>query len=216
MTNQYQKFVEFLFDRDESAGDWRFDYGLIEPDLTGEEIVEFVRRLLENYETDLSTYSDWQLGMGVGYIFNNSCSNLALVLRDGPVAIEKRVAAIRALKSFFANCLNERCVEALGHLSEAGNELNHFCYMIWDITPLTYCEQTPKKNTIYSALAEVMKYTLSLDNIACVESGLHGLGHLALYYDNASAIVRKFINSHSVMDKHLIAYAKQAEKGCVL
>ena len=215
MENKYQEFVKFLFDRNESAGDWRFDYELIEPTLTGEEVVEFVRQMLENYETDLSAYSDWQIGLGVDYIFNNSCSDLSFILRDGPVVIDKRVAAIRAFKTFFEKCLNKRCISVLGHLSEPGNMLNHFCYMVWDATPLTYCEQTLEKNEIYSAVAEVMEYSLSLDNIACVESGLHGLGHLGLYYDNAPKIVRKFVSSRKVTDKRLIAYAKQAEKGCV-
>ncbi len=216
MTDKYQRLVEFLFDRDESAGDWRFDYDLVEPDLTGEEFVKFFRQMLENYEADLSAYSDWQLGMGMNYIFNNSCSNLSLILRDGPVAIDKRVNAIRALKAFFGECLNQRCVSALGHLSENGNQLNHFCYIVWDITPLAYCEQTPEKTEIYAAVAEVMRYALSLDNIACVESGLHGLGHLERYYDRASAIVRSFISSGGAKDERIIAYARQAEKGCVL
>jgi len=216
MTDKYQEFVEFLFDRDESAGDWRFNGDIVEPALTKEEIVKFIRRMLESYRADLSAYSDWQLGMGIDYIFNNSCSDLSFALRDGPVAIAKRVNAIRALKTFFRECLNERCVSALGHLSENGNQLNHFCYMVWDVTPLTYCEQTPGKTEIYSVIAEVMRYALSLDNIACIESGLHGLGHLEHYYDQASAIVRSFLSSGRATDKRLVAYAREAEKGCVL
>ena len=88
--------------------------------------------------------------------------------------------------------------------------------MLWDTTPLTYCEQTPEKKEIYAAVAEVMEYSLSLDNIACIESGLHGLGHLELYYDEAPKIVRKFIESQKVRDERLIAYAEQAEQGNVL
>ena len=216
MKDKYQEFIKFLFDRNESEDDWRFDYELVEPDLTQEDVVAFVQRMLENYETDLSAYSDWQLGLGIDYIFNNVCSNLSFVLRDCPVAIEKRVSFILALKSFFKTCLNTRCVKALGHLSESGNKLNHFCYMLWDTTPLTYCEQTPEKKEIYAAVAEVMEYSLSLDNIACIESGLHGLGHLELYYDEAPKIVRKFIESQKVRDERLIAYAEQAEQGNVL
>lgn len=216
MESKYQDFIKFLFDRDESELDWRFDYELEEPDLTGEEVVEFVRRMLENFESDLADFSDWQLGMGIDYIFNNSCSNLSFFLRDGPVDVNKRVSAILALKVFFQKCLNERCVASLGHLSEEGNQLNHFCYMIWDTTPLTYCEQTPEKQKIYDAVAEVMEYSLSLDNIACVESGLHGLGHLGLYYENAPKIITKFINSRKDTDKRLVEYAKRAENGCVL
>ena len=65
MKDKYQEFIKFLFDRNESEDDWRFDYELVEPDLTQEDVVAFVQRMLENYETDLSAYSDWQLGLGI-------------------------------------------------------------------------------------------------------------------------------------------------------
>ncbi len=175
----------------------------------------FVERMLENYESDLASYSDWQLGLGMDYIFNNCCSDLSFFLRDGPSGIEDRVAAIKALKVFFEQCLNVRCDKSLGHLSEPGNQLNVFCYMIWDITPLTYCEQNDDKNTIYSAVAEVMEFSLALDNIACIESGLHGLGHLQLYYEKAPVIVRKFIDSNGSSDQRLMEYAKLAVQGLV-
>jgi len=136
-------------------------------------------------------------------------------LRDGPASIEMRVEAIKALKAFFQKCLNVRCEQSLGHLSETGNELNHFCYMLWDTTPLTYCEETKEKDEIYSAVAEVMEFSLSLSNVACIESGLHGLGHLHLDYDEAPKIVRNFIETNADVDRRLLAYAKEAEHGRV-
>lgn len=60
-----------------------------------------------------------------------------------------------------------------------------------------------------------MAYSLSLSNIACVESGLHGLGHLELYYDEAPNIVRQFMQNNPGIDKRLFEYAKNAEKGHV-
>lgn len=210
---QYQEFIRFLFNQEESKEDWRFDFDIEEPELSDEETIEFITRLLKSYATDLSAYSDRQLGMGMEYIFNNSFSNLSFVIREGSVNIEKRLTAIRALKNFFKDCLNERCIKSLGHLSEEGNQLNHFCYMLWDTTPLMYCEESPEKDTIYSVLVEVMEYSLSLSNIACIESGLHGLGHLEFYYPKAAASIRRFIDSNKNLDERLITYATYAEKG---
>lgn len=216
METKYEHFIDFLFDRDQSLGDWRFNYETDEPDLAAEEVVRFVHRMLERYETDLAGYTDWQLGLGVDYVFNYACSDLSTHLRDGPVNVDERVSAILSLKVFFEKCLNERCVASLGHLSGKGNELNHFCYMVWDTTHLSYCEDTEEKAKIYSAIADVMEFSLSLSNIACIESGLHGLGHLESFYEGAPQIVRRFINSGRVSDERLVEYAKSAEQGDVL
>lgn len=214
MNDKYQEFIKYLFDRQESKGDWRFDFELVEPKLTGDEVVDFVKCMLENYERDLINYSDWQLGLGIEYIFNHFQSDFSYFLRDGPSSVEKRVEAIHALKVFFEKCLNVRCKEALGHLSEPGNRLNYLCYMFWDITPLTYCEnikETKEKNEIYFAVAEVMEFSLSLNNIACIESGLHGLKDLGLDYKEASHILKSFIKNNDKVDKRLIEYAKKIE-----
>ncbi len=232
MEDKYQNFLNYLFDREESKGEWRFDaikpelipnyllksgltadevLDLVEPELTADEVVEFVRRMLENYESDLAKYSDWQLSLGLNYVFNNLYSDWSFFLRDGPSHIENRVAAIRALKVLFQQCLNSRCSQTLGNLSKSKNKLNDFCFMLWDVTPLTFCEKTKEKNEIYAAVAEVMEFSLSLDNIACIESGLHGLGHLSPDYEKAADIIRKFIKTQHHVDKRLIEYAKRAE-----
>lgn len=145
MADKYQEFLTFLFDREESSVDWRFDFELIEPDLSDDEVVAFTKKMLENYATDLAKYSDWQLALGIEYIFSNTCSNLSFFLRDGPSPIKERIEAITALKVFFEHCLNTRCEPLLGHLSESKNKLNYLCYMLWDVTPLIYCEQTKEK-----------------------------------------------------------------------
>lgn len=213
MNIKYYEFLNFLFDRDQAHGDWRFDFD--EPQLSGEEVVFFINHMLDHYDEDLSKYSDWQLAMGLEYVFNNTFSNLSFYLRDGPAPIESRVNAILAFKNLFDKCLNKRCKTSLGHISEEGNELNSFCYMLWDVTPLTYCEEIRDKTKIYDAVLEVMEYSLYLSNKACVESGLHGLGHLELYTNKAPKIVRKFIESNPRIDSHLRKYAKNAENGYV-
>ena len=216
MDDKYHTFIQFLFNRVESRGDWRFELDDEEPELTGEEVVDYVWRMFENYQTDLAHFSDWQLGAGLEYIFNNTFSDLPFFLRDGPAPLEERIKAIKALKNLYSKCLNERCMQTLGHYSEEGNQLNHFCYVLWDTCPLTYCEEMKDKEKIYAAVAEVMEFSLSLDNIACVESGLHGLGHLKPYYSNAVKIIKRYLETTGQSDERLLEYAKHAETGCIL
>ena len=114
---KYEEFIKFLFARGESDGGvWRWDDELKEPDLTKEEVVEFVHYMFDNYETDLSVYSDSQLGFGLEYIFYNCYSNYCFFLRDGPVSIEKRVKAILSLNiSDYYGVLDRLKVSVCGH-----------------------------------------------------------------------------------------------------
>jgi len=220
MENKYREFINYLFDHEESAGDWRFELdvelGVDAPDIDGETVVLVIRRMFENYDSDMAKFSDWQLGLGLNYIFNNLFSEYSFFLRDGPASLEDRISAILSIKVIFEKCLSKRCVESLGHLSESGNELNDFCYIFWDVTPLSYCEGLEHKENILSAVMDVMEYSLTLKNIACVESGLHGLGHLHFYSKKAPRIVRAFIDSGREMDSRILDYALKAEQGRVL
>ena len=120
------------------------------------------------------------------------------------------------MKKLYQNCLNLRCANALGHKSEDGNRLNNFCYMVWDETPLTYCENLTEKPEIYSACAEVMEYSLYLSNPACIESGLHGLGHLTTEYSEASEILERYLKTKPSVSWQLLEYANNAVAGNVL
>ena len=122
MNIKYYEFLNFLFDRDQHKGEWRYNEYRQEPELTGEDITFFVKHMLDNYDSDLSQYSDRQLALGFEYIFNNSFSDWCFYLRDGPSSVEKRVETILSLRGLFDKCLNVRCQQKLGHLSEKGNE----------------------------------------------------------------------------------------------
>lgn len=214
-TATYQEWIQFLFDHDESQGDWRFDSNLKEIRVTEIQIVDFVTRMFENFEKDVAKYSDWQIGMGLDYVFNGSCSDFAFALRDKPAPLEKRLAAIQSLKLMYAHCFETRCEPVLGHWDERGNSLNHICYMLWDVTPLDYFEGNPDGQGIHGAVIDVMKYALSLSNIACIESGLHGLGHLTFHNPQAAQIIQAFIKNAKGLDSRLLSYAQAAQTGYI-
>ncbi len=87
--------------------------------------------------------------------------------------------------------------------------------MFWDITPLKYCEGHKDKAILLDTVADVLRDALKMDNIACLESALHGLGHLVYYYPKASDMIQSFIDSSGQTDPRLLNYAKAAKTGCI-
>lgn len=69
----------------------------------------------------------------------------------------------------------------------------------------------------YEATAYVMQECLYLDNPACVESGLHGLGHLVPFLPAiAVPIIDRYLKNKKNPDEHLVQYAKAARTGMIL
>lgn len=214
-TDLYEKFITDLFDHDESKGDWRFDIE-IDKDISenDEEVVALIIYLFQHYREDVDKYSDWQIATGLSYIFN-SCFSYAYTIRDGNAPLSDKLSAVRAIKLLYQHCFEQRCSPTLGHLDERWNSLNNLCYMLWDETPLSYCENMPQKKHFYESVSEVMEYSLSLNNIACIESGLHGLGHLVMYFPEAADSIQNFIDTAKNIDPRLIRYVLQAKTGCI-
>lgn len=211
MTNRdYQQWLVFLFDRDESKGDWRFDFANDQYQPSEFSIVQFVERMFREFNSDVQGFSDWQIATGVEYVLNNTFSDFVFALRDGTVDLDMRLTAVRSIAYLYSDCFESRCCPALGHLSESGNSLNDVCYMLWDVTPLTYCEGNPNAKPLYEAVASVMEQSLNLNNKACVESGLHGLGHLTPYYREATDIISRYLRRGEFVDKRLEKYARAA------
>lgn len=69
----------------------------------------------------------------------------------------------------------------------------------------------------YEAIAGVMEQCLSLQNPACIESALHGLGHMATFQPKpARTIIDRFLKKNKTLDAQLAAYAKSARTGRIL
>ena len=89
------------------------------------------------------------------------------------------------------------------------------CFHFWDETPLSWYKRNPHKEALYSAVADVMRQCLNLSTVCCVESALHGLGHLPSYYPEATGIVRHFLNTTQLTDHDLLRDSEAAERGMV-
>ncbi len=80
-----------------------------------------------------------------------------------------------------------------------------------------YANLPPETEAYYRAIADVMAGCLRLDNPACVESGLHGLGHMVPFLPNlATPLIDDFLNNNTKnLPAALIQYAHSARSGVI-
>lgn len=265
----YQKHLNSIFNRpiSDPAWYWTDSDVIFENDLA---VFNFIETLMNNIQTDLHPFSDDQIALGLGYIFNNSLSDLSLQFKTAEVSKERKVKALHSLFLMFRDICNLRCTPQLSSGSQVlHSKLNNFCYMFWDVTPLSNWIEindtaalmqlamanldidsmdipdsvkelmqkqmpfpdTPIKSPMemlaamqqsyqsmdevskhyYQTIAEVMQQCLYLSNPSCVESGIHGLGHLSeVLPDIAYPILDRFIESGTCDNKSLLQYAHAA------
>ena len=218
MHPRYIEWLKYVFDRPATANGWYFDVDDLEPfEADPIELVELVTCTFENCGRDLASYSNDQLRYGLSYILENGASDVVFSLMSDDVPTELRLRAIASLKHVYAEIFERRCAPILGHTGESGgNALNYICYMLWDVSPLSYWERARERDVFYRAVCEVLEYSLQSSNRACVESGLHGLGHIfSSYPERVEQIIDGFLVDSVSRAPELRQYAAAARRGCV-
>jgi hypothetical protein len=141
-------------------------------------------------------------------------------LCDGDAPEKDKASAIRAISYLYRDCFERRCDPVIGHLSETGKyRLNGICYMLWDVTPINNPFELKKPEAMQrlEAVYDVLEDAMELRNIACLESALHGLGHMAHHFPQFSQpIIDRFIASKPEVRPELLHYAQCARTGRIL
>ena len=218
MRDQYERWQKHVFDRPVYDPAWYFNVDAVDYQADDQTITELITTTMLRSGTDLLAYSDGPVNQGLHYIFNNSCSNVVFAILDGNFPFEQKLDAIRSIQALYRDCFTPRCAPVLSHLDEPGaNPLNGICYMLWDITPLAYWEKRERKEEAYAAVLDVLRFALSSPNPACVESALHGLGHMQYKIPRqVEQIVQSFIAKPQIQNEDLLQYASNASHGYVL
>lgn len=217
---RYQEWLDYLFQHDVPTGqqlEWYFESDAPQFTVESEELAELWCCMFENCGHGFSQYTDDQIGMGLWYLFSGSCSDLVNKISEPSLSIDIRVKCYQSLYYLYQDCFRQRCNPMLGHLSEGKTRLDCFCYMLWDISPLGWLPDGAESD-IENALFDLLARALQIDHPACVESALHGLGHLALTYPmRADAIITSFLDNASPSTRpKLIEYAHKARLGEIL
>ena len=222
----YPQQLRFVFDRPVTKPEWYWSTEIDDDEedpFDGENhlvALEFIEQLCKQPKKDLAPYSDDQVGDGLNFIFNNSCSNLSFGIKYAEVPFERQLNALRGLSNLYAEVFEPRCPAVLSSISsEPITPITFICYMFWDICPLSIPGPgTGKEDWLeyYKAIAEVMQKSLQLHNVACIESGLHGLGHMV--FDNpkvAQPIIEDFLRKRKNLPEALLNYARAAQTGMI-
>lgn len=172
---RYEDWLEFAFNR---KPPWGFDIDETLFPATSDEYVDLITTTLLRCGEDLRYFTEEEVNEGLQFIFNNSFSNIMFAFKDEAVSLDKRLLGIDSIKQLYTDCFEVRCAPVFGHQNQRGNALNHICYMLWDVTPLSYWKNDKDGDVFFDAILDVMQYALHhCKNIACLEGALHGLGH---------------------------------------
>lgn len=202
----YEQWIRFLFDRAETENPLNWEPS--EFPATDEQKVCLAGQTFLKSGSDLAQYTDSQVCNGLRYIFDTGLSDISALICQKGVAEDLRINSVLAIKDLYRDCFFKRCTRTLSYIDEPGSSpLNSVCYMLWDISPLTRWKDI---------VIDVMEEALYLPHDACIESGLHGLGH-RYNHDKirVTETIDRFLSKTSGLRPELKIYANHARTGYV-
>ncbi len=217
----YPEWLEFYFGRlsdkdDPWQNEWEFD-------VPHEELPGLFAHMLENAAQQLAPFSNRQIAMGLEALFMPDHSDISFLVSDKAICDQPKDRLARALKPFYTDFLANRCAHGLGHLDEnSDHPLGYFLYMLWDVSALgdrlIDLQTGHNGNSILvETFGEILLHTPA--NPACLESILHGLGHMVLIHPKHARQINRVIDSllikHPGLRPELIEYAQLAKTGCI-
>lgn len=226
----YRLFLEFIFNEDEHQDPEYWEEG---PGVfyrlcknAPAEIIPLFLHLMRNLRGDLASYSLEKIAGSVNSLFHPGFSETLFVLMNEDVPEADRCEAIRAMTHLYEDLFEIRCAPVMLHRNQpGGNALNDVCYMLWDVTSLNYFGRDIRKRDsleraaarpMAEAVFSVLEFSLYSENVACVESGLHGLGHMASDWpDEVKAIIDLYLRRRPNHDPRILRYADLAREGRV-
>ncbi|MFM9956682.1 MAG: hypothetical protein ACKVZJ_01290 [Phycisphaerales bacterium] len=192
---------------------------VIAPPVPNEELAEFLYEMFTTPAVLAERYSSDQLGAGFWFIFGVE-SSYCVHARQKDVTRSIKLAWIREIGTLYERLFANVCDDSLGHLSECGsNSVNGAVYMMWDMDclPGRPDENDPDAEAMTNAVFEVLDRALEIDQAACQESALHGLGELHHWYpDRVRSVLRPRLQGRRFARSELADYAKQAIEGNVM
>lgn len=211
----FEEWLDRTFGR-AVTGDWypQFVDDDEEPEPISDQLaIEYLTRLFERSEESLLQFSDpqitcglWELGPGDFHCMYNQ-----------ELPVEARERLIGSITTFFRDFFGPRCSPALGHLNQKSKSpLNSICYMWWEVIPFSAAPGDPHAARLNDKALGVLEAVLQLPNLACKESALHGLGHLAPYRDGkVEPIIDRFLANVANLSPELERYAHAARRDCI-
>lgn len=171
---------------------------------------------MRNMKAISASCSTRQAAYGLNYIFNGSYSNTChTILAAAKSAAAEQLDAIRSIYDLYAGYLCHSSSKVLGSRNELDSDLDVFTYMLWDVTPLTSWAGVEDTSPSGWPLLSVLERVLYIPHDGCIESVLHGLGHMVCKRngDFIAAIINRFVAATPGLRPELKTYALAARHG---
>jgi hypothetical protein len=207
----FDAWLDFVFAHDDPAWHTQLsaDYWTGPPEKT----VEYLTSLFESPQVLVDRYGEPQISAGLDFLVREQM----VATLEPSVPWPQVEGCLRSNLPLFEQLFARRCRPELSHgRGREVSTLNTTCYMWWDQFPTWGRPQDPAQGTYDRLVLHVLKRLLVLDNEACLESTLHGLGHWHLNYPVvAGRIVDGFLAAGRTVSGPLRDYARTAREGAV-
>jgi hypothetical protein len=215
----FQHWIEWVFDHPVTNPEWyqaeNVEFWVASPVVT----VDYITRLFEAAPTHLQEFSDAQASQGLWFLASSIFfEGLSRLYSEG-VLRSQRQRCIRSMYTLFEEYFAVRCSPDPPRDDKADdNPLDGTCFMWWDF--LAHYAETPEGRIgtdTDSDMLSTMERILRLNQDACTESALHGLGHWQHFCPaDVAGIIDGFLASTPHLRQELRTYALDARAGRVL
>lgn len=207
MALSFESFVDSIFD----------DEKYFRSPPVGKELAGHVILLFESNSEIYERFSPDTIATGLRKIIDPGRSDLIFhVIGDG---VERGITErfIRSTTTLYCQIFDRLCLSVIAHEDNSDlSAINELCYMWWDILPVhgMYKRTVDERFAIDCALVVMDQLTHQCNNISCIESALHGLGHFSVFKPGE---VKRIINSSkNEIPGSLARYAQKAISGNVI
>jgi hypothetical protein len=209
----YQEFATFLFDRSTGLKEWYFAEDFLPPTLEASDQVDFATKVFQNAEYYANKFTETQWSLAHNYLINSTCSYTAYSYFDTSVADSARISLLESMQNVFDTVFQKRCTGTASGEHAVPGTYNYICHMWWHVLPRHGIPRDSLLESSDQVILSVLRKTLSLSNLACKRSALHGLGHWHAAYPD---LVEQIISQYSThIPPALASYADSAKSGRV-
>lgn len=181
-------------------------------------LAEYVVRLFESPALIADRYTDDQIGEATWFLFGIA-SGYFQELWSEEVSIGRQIRCMKVVATMYTDLFDRVCCFR-GTDPDRRFELpvDSAVYMIWDMDciegAVMFPERTP--HLVDPGFWVLEKVLSKCRTSSCLQSALHGLGHLQTYHpERVEQIIMGFLNKRHV-PKWIRDYAEQARTGYVL
>jgi hypothetical protein len=219
----YSDFIKYFFDRPDQGKNekWFFQEDYEDPVYNPDDplsnktlFIRYFCMAFQEIEKLSKAFSEKQFFCGLQYMIDSNCGgSFPEYFFTEEVPLSDRVKAVSLMfevfeKVFDKVCSNNPEPEDLGEIS-----YNRLCFMWWDMFSTEAMDHAPDIKQISYAILKNLDKILSLDNVMCKKSALHGLGHLCTDYLEK---IEGIFNCHeNEIPECLQEYASRAIRGYV-